>query len=180
MNTAPAPFSPYEITPESFTAEFETASGKGLIREAEHMPRVGTRRATRAASLLADPIRESYAAYWTVPEDAEDRSEALATVRRRLPHLSPEKAEHFLMLVAYAVHTEMKFRADPGYVTDPAHDFELLIDQADYDDVDDLSSRGTEENIERLVNLADTAAYYAHWDNENAALDARQANRAAA
>ena len=167
------------VVPEVIHADFENITGKELIRAAEHLPRVSAKRSRRAANLLAHPLRASYKDFWTNPEDAEDRTEAFAIFRRRLPALAPMTTEYYLALVAYAVHTEMKFRADPAYILDPDHDFELLIDQADFDTEEDLLGAGLEENLERLETLADTAAAYALWANENAAFDARQAAQAA-
>ena len=167
------------LVPEVINPSFENITGKDLIRAAEHLPRVSAKRSRRAADLLAQPLRESHKDFWTNPEDAEDRAEAFATFRRRLPALAPMTAEYYLALVAYAVHTEMKFRADPAYILDPDHDFELLIDPADFDTEEDLLGAGLEENLERLETLADTAAAYALWANENAELDARHGAKAA-
>lgn len=168
------------LVPEVIDADFENATGKELIRSAEHLPRVSAKHSGRAADLLALPLRESYKDFWTNPADVEDRSEAFAAFRRNLSALAPMTAEYYLALVAYAVHTEMKFRADPAYILDPDHSFEMLIDPADFESEEDLLGAGLEENLERLETLADTAAAYALWANENAALDARHEDRKAA
>lgn len=158
---APIPFKPFDTVPEVFTAEHESTHGKWMIESAAAHPALGARATRDAAAYLVCPLRESYAEYWSEPADAEDRSKALEAFRRNLPYLPADVAESYLAMVAYAVHTEMKFRADPAYILDPDHAFELLIDPADYRSEDDLLESGVEENINRLEALADTVAAYA-------------------
>ena len=162
MKTAqPIPFKPFETVPEVFTAEHEATYGKWMIESAAAHPALGARATRDAADYLVCPLRESYAEYWSEPADAEDRAEALDTFRRNVPYLPADVAESYLAMVAYTVHTEMKFRADPAYILDPDHDFELLVDPADYRSEEDLLEAGVEDNIKRLEALADTVAAYA-------------------
>lgn len=160
------------LMPTVISAGFESEAGEELLRAAEHLPRVSADRTLRAANLLVEPLRCTYPAYVDASGPADDRDEAVTAFHRRLSALSPLAREYHLALVSYAVHTEMKFRANPAYILNPDHDFELLIDPADYETEEDLLGRGLAENIERLAVLADTAAAYAVSDTQAAELDA--------
>lgn len=169
---------PVVMVPGDIDARFEAMAGETLIRDGEHLPRLSADRTLRAANLLVEPLRETYRAYLEDGTPAGDRSEALVSFQRRLDPLPYLNREYYLALVAYAVHTEMKFRANPAYILAPDHEFELLIDAADYETDEDLLEAGVRENIERLVAIADTAAAYAVSDSQSAKLDAGRAAKA--
>lgn len=170
---------PAIVVPGIIDARFEAMAGETLIRDGEHLPRLSADRTLRAANLLVEPLRETYPAYIEDGTPAGDRAEALVSFHRRLDPLPYLSREYYLALVAYAVHTEMKFRANPAYILAPDHDFELLIDTADFETDEDLLDAGVRENIERLAAIADTAAAYAVSDSQSAKLDATREARAA-
>lgn len=173
--STPIPYRPFDTVPETFTAEHEKARGQLMIEAAAAHPSLSARLRRPAGSLLVDPIRGTYPAYWTNPADATDRSAALASFRSQLPFLLPHTVESYLAMVAYIVHTEMKFQADRAYILDPDHAFELLIDPADYSSEEILCVDGTEENLHRLEALADTVAAHAAAANERIAAETRDA-----
>ena len=150
-----------------------------MIEAGAAHPKLALRESRTAADLLVEPVRQSYPEFWTNPSDAEDRAAALAAFRSHLPYLHERIAESYLAMTAYAVHTEMKFRADPAYILDPDHDFELLIDPADYKDEEDLLDAGVDDNLSRLATLADTVAAYALSSNQREAEASRQHPKAA-
>lgn len=78
-----------------------------------------------------------------------------------LGHLPRDRREQAIELIRFAVHEEMKHRADPEHVLNAEHPYELLIDRAEYDSEDEFRVEGQDDNRERWELLADTAAFHA-------------------
>lgn len=155
--TAPAP---------DFSAEFEAARGQELTAALQALPAAPIREIIRA-SRTTDMLRDSYPENWVGDVAPQSRADAVHDLEGAFPNLPAADRDRYVELIRFAVHTEMKHWDDPGYVLNPDHPYELLIESVDYNGDDDLAESGHDENRSRWATLADTAALHAITADQN-------------
>ncbi|HEX9089779.1 MAG TPA: hypothetical protein VF867_19965 [Arthrobacter sp.] len=149
-----------------FSPEFEAARGAELTKALQSLPKAPIREIIRA-SKTTDMLRDSYPENWIDGEAPQSRPDAVRSLEAAFPNLPATERDRHVELIRFAVHTEMKHWEDPGYVLNPDHPYELLIETADYDSDDDLTERGQDENRSGWATLADTAALHAITADQN-------------
>ena len=147
-----------------FDEAFETTHGPSLTRELLALPKPA------AADLIAlagpaDAIRESYPEYWEGGSAPLPRAVAVADMEAALADLPAGRREHLGTLIRFAVHTEMKHWDNTGYVLNPEHSYELLVEPSDYSTEESFLEEGHEKNQTLWADLANTAAFHAAIEN---------------
>lgn len=149
-----------------FDSAFEAARGHDLTRALLALPKAPVREIIRA-SRTTDLLRDSYPDYWADGEAPQTRTDAIRNLEAAFPRLPQADRDRYVELIRFAVHTEMKSYTDPGYILNPDHPYEVLINTADYNDEDELLETGHDENRQAWATLADTAALHAITADQN-------------
>jgi hypothetical protein len=151
-----------------FDDAFDRDHGAELTRQLQEQAPVEVHERIRA-SAGSDILREAYPDHFADGQPERSVAESHEAFRALLGNLDDDRAAHHLEAVGFAVHNEIKHRANPEFVINPDYAWEVQADRADYDSEDEFIVDGNSDSADAWAVFADTAMALALLENEDAA-----------
>jgi hypothetical protein len=120
------------------------------------------------ASVSSDILREAYADHFADGQPERTVAESHDAFRALLPNLDDDRAAHHLEAVGFAVHNEIKHRANPEFVINADYHWEVQADRPDYDSEDEFITEGNADSADAWAVFADAAMALALRENDAA------------